>query len=359
LSASDASELLRGPHRRFDPLTGRRVLVSPQRAMRPWEGQRETVEKPPAIAHDPGCYLCPGNARAQGQRNPPYTGCHVFDNDFPALLPAAQDRDGHHLAGDGLFQAVAARGTCRVICYSSDHSRSMAELPVAALAEVVDTWCTQSAELGERHRWVQVFENRGAQMGCSNPHPHGQIWATEHLPDEIANEDSRQREWFERRGRPLLLDVVQQELAARERVILEAEHWLAIVPFWAAWPFEVLLLPRAAVQRLPQLDHAQRTDLAVVLKTLVGGFDRLFDCSFPYSMGWHGAPFDDASAEHWQLHAHFYPPLLRSSTVRKFMVGYEMLAEAQRDLTPEQAAERLRDALGARRRMVGQQRGVS
>jgi UDPglucose--hexose-1-phosphate uridylyltransferase len=341
-------EFLSHPHRRFDPLTGRRVLVLPQRTTRPWAGQREASAKATAVPYDPVCYLCPGNDRAQGQRNPSYTGCHVFDNDFPALLPvsagSSDEADEELVAGQGLFRA-AAQGTCRVICYSPDHAKSMAELPAAAVAEIVDTWCAQSAELGARHRWVQIFENRGAQMGCSNPHPHGQIWAAAHLPDEVANEDRRQRAWHEAHGRALLLDVVGQELAAKERVILDAEHWLAIVPFWAVWPFEVLLLPRAPVQRLPQLGRAQRTDLAAVLKTLIGGFDRLFDCSFPYSMGWHGAPFDEAVAEHWQLHAHFYPPLLRSASVRKFMVGYELLAEAQRDLTPEQSAERLRQAL--------------
>lgn len=339
--------LLREPHRRFDPLTGRHVLVSPQRAARPWDGQREPATAKPAHAFDAGCYLCPGNMRAQGQRNPAYGGCHVFDNDFPALQPAgaAGNAGRDWTAGDGLFRAAAARGTCRVVCYSPHHSASMAELGVPALAGVVDTWCSQSEELGARHRWVQVFENRGAQMGCSNPHPHGQIWATDHLPDEAVTEDRCQREWFARRGRPLLVDVVAQELAARERVVHEADHWLAVVPFWATWPFEVLLLPRAPVQRLPQLQRAQRADLAAVLKTLVAGFDRVFDCAFPYSMGWHGAPFDGTDAPHWQLHAHFYPPLLRSASVRKHMVGYEMLAEAQRDLTPEQGAERLREAL--------------
>jgi UDPglucose--hexose-1-phosphate uridylyltransferase len=215
-------------------------------------------------------------------------------------------------------------------------------LPAAAIASVIDTWCTQSEELGRSHAWVQVFENKGALMGCSQPHPHGQIWATDYLPNEPAAEDREQRAYFAAHGRPLLRDVVEREAASGERVVLRSAHWLAIVPYWATWPFETLLLPRFAVQRLPQLDTAQRADLAEMLKRLTTRYDNLFATSFPYSMGWHGAPFDDRDATPWQLHAHFYPPLLRSAAVRKFMVGFEMLAEAQRDLTPEQAAERLR-----------------
>lgn len=328
------------PHRRRNLLNGQWVLVSPQRSLRPWAGRQESPAVAPALRHDPQCPLCPGNARAGGARNPAYDGVYVFDNDFPALLAQAP---APQATGDELLQAEPASGQARVICFSSDHGLTLPQLPLPALRALVDTWCEQTAELGRRWRWVQVFENKGELMGCSNPHPHGQIWACAHLPDEPAREDQAQAKWLARHGRVLLLDYAQREAALGERVVLQTAHWLALVPWWASWPFETLLLPRAPVQQLPQLDAVQRQDLAVVLKRLTAACDRLFDCSFPYSMGWHGAPFDGAEpAPHWQLHAHFFPPLLRSATVRKFMVGFELLAQTQRDITPEQAAERLR-----------------
>ena len=344
-------------HRRLNPLNGQWVLVSPQRNLRPWLGQQEPADDAARPAFDAGCYLCPGNARVTGERNPDYSGCFVFTNDFAALmqdlpeLPAGQD------ATDPLLQIQPARGTSRVICFSPDHSKSLPELALPALRGVVDTWCAQTAELGQRYRWVQVFENKGAMMGCSNPHPHGQVWAADHLPHEAATEDDHQRRWLQQHGRPLLLDCAEREAASGQRLVLATAHWLVLVPFWATWPFETLLLPRFAVQRLPQLNAAQRDDLALALRGLTIRYDNLFNTAFPYSMGWHGAPFEPAGSTdsstdaapgdpwaHWQLHAHFYPPLLRSATVRKFMVGYEMLAEAQRDITPEQAAARLRAA---------------
>jgi UDPglucose--hexose-1-phosphate uridylyltransferase len=330
-------------HRRRNPLTGQWVLVSPHRARRPWQGAQEalTEQRPPA--HDPGCYLCAGNARVTGERNPDYSGPFVFSNDFAALMADAPPAPA---SADPLFATQAARGASRVICFSPDHGRTLPELPPAAVRAVVDTWCAQSAELGRHWRWVQVFENKGAAMGCSNPHPHGQVWACDFLPNEAATEDRTQRAYLAAHGRPLLLDVAMRE-ASSERLVLRNDHWLAIVPFWATWPFETLLLPRFAVQRLPELTNAQRDDLAAAVRELTARYDNLFECSFPYSMGWHGAPFGDTDTAHWQLHAHFYPPLLRSATVRKFMVGFELLAEGQRDLTPEQAAARLR-ALPAR-----------
>jgi UDPglucose--hexose-1-phosphate uridylyltransferase len=334
-------------HRRRNPLTNQWVLVSPHRSKRPWQGQQETASDEQLPAYEPTCYLCAGNTRVSGDVNPAYSGTFVFTNDHAALLPEVPDAPP---STDPLFQAEAARGTSRVICFSPDHARTLPELPLAAIEGVIDTWCAQTEELGRTHAWVQVFENKGAIMGCSQPHPHGQIWATGHLPNEVATEDREQRAYFATHGRPLLLDVAERE-ANGERVVVQTEHWLAVVPYWATWPFETLLLPRFAVQQLPQLNAAQRADLAVALKKLTSRYDNLFRCSFPYSMGWHGAPFqseasaDDAgggTASAWQLHAHFYPPLLRSATVRKFMVGFEMLAEAQRDLTPEQAAAQLR-----------------
>lgn len=328
-------------HRRRNPLNGRWVLVSPHRTKRPWLGQQEAAPEARAPTYDHSCYLCAGNTRVTGERNPPYTGPFVFTNDFAALMhevPAAAE------GADALFALEPARGTSRVLCFSPDHGRTLPELSQAEVRAVVDCWCEQTDELGRLWRWVQVFENKGAAMGCSNPHPHGQVWACDHLPDEVDAEDREQRAWLARHGRALLLDMAEREVAAGTRVVARSPHWLAVVPFWATWPFETLLLPLAPVQRLPQLSAPQRDDLAQVLRELTARYDNLFGCSFPYSMGWHGAPFDGRDATPWQLHAHFYPPLLRSATVRKFMVGFEMLAEAQRDLTPEQAAERLRAA---------------
>jgi UDPglucose--hexose-1-phosphate uridylyltransferase len=327
------------PHRRYNPLMGDWVLVSPHRAKRPWQGQQEVVDRTARPAHDSSCYLCAGNTRVNGEHNPPYEGTYVFTNDFAALMAETPEAAS---STDPLFQSMSARGTSRVICFSPDHSKSLPLLSLSAIEGVIKVWCEQSAELGAHYRWVQVFENKGAVMGCSNPHPHGQIWATSFLPDLPATEDAQQRAYFAREGRPLLLDYAEREAADGERVVVATEHWLAVVPYWAAWPFETLLLPRFPVKRLEGLNQAQRADLALALQQLTIRYDNLFETSFPYSMGWHGAPFDSDDATPWQLHAHFYPPLLRSSSVRKFMVGFEMLAETQRDLTPEQAAAQLR-----------------
>jgi len=329
------------PHRRFNPLNGEWILVSPHRAKRPWQGQEDAPDVAERPGYDPTCYLCPGNARITGEFNPDYDGTFVFGNDFAALTPDAPAPEGH----DPLFQAEQARGTSRVICFSPDHSKTLPELEPAAIRAIIDTWCRESEELGQSHANVQIFENKGAMMGCSNPHPHGQIWASSYVPSEVAGEEVTQRAWLAKHGAAMLDQVAERE-AGGPRVVVESALWLAIVPYWASWPFETLLLPRFAVARMPELDEAARDDLAGVLRELTARYDNLFACSFPYSMGWHGAPFGQEETGHWRLHAHFYPPLLRSASVRKFMVGYEMMAEAQRDLTPEQAAERLRGVSG-------------
>jgi UDPglucose--hexose-1-phosphate uridylyltransferase len=292
-------------------------------------------------AYDPECYLCPGNERAGGLRNPAYENCFVFDNDYPVLLP---NLEPHREAPHPLLQTQSVPGVSRVICFSPRHDLTLPEMTCPQIRRVVDTWADQTAQLGKAYRWVQVFENKGQVMGCSNPHPHGQIFAINTLPNEAAKEDKQQRKYFREFGRALLLDYANLEMIAGERVVLATEAWLAVVPFWAAWPFEVILLPRRPVSRLPNLTDTERDDLAAVLKRLLTRYDNLFETSFPYAMGWHGAPFGRGETSHWQLHAHFYPPLLRSATVKKFMVGYEMLSEVQRDLTAEQAAERLRGA---------------
>lgn len=331
--------LLDRPHRRLNPLTGDWILVSPHRAKRPWQGAQETVsdQRPP---YDPTCYLCPGNERTSGEINPQYESTFVFTNDFAALLP--DEGESSETESSDLFTSEAATGECRVICFSPRHDLTLPEMELDAIREVVDLWADQSTELGAKYQWVQIFENKGAAMGCSNPHPHGQIWASDYLPNEVTKEDQRQRDYFEKNSRSLLLDYVEKEIERDERLVVANEDWAVLVPYWATWPFETLLLPRFPVRQLPDLTDSQRHNLASILKRHLIKYDNLFETSFPYSMGWHGAPFGSDDYPHWQLHAHFYPPLLRSATVKKFMVGYELLANAQRDITPEQAAERLR-----------------
>lgn len=276
-----------------------------------------------------------------GMSIPTITGTYVFNNDFAALMtdsPAAPESD------NPLFKTQGVRGLSRVICFSPDHNKTLPELPVHKIRGVIETWNEQIEELGREYIWVQAFENKGETMGCSQPHPHGQIWANSFLPNEIERKEQHLKAYYQQYGRNLLVDYVQAELKDGARTVVETEHWLAVVPYWAAWPFETLLLPKTHIRRMSELNDEQRDDLALAIKKLTSRYDNLFQCAFPYSMGWHFAPFFEAGTDinHWQLHALFYPPLLRSATIRKFMVGYEMLAESQRDLTAEQAAERLR-----------------
>jgi UDPglucose--hexose-1-phosphate uridylyltransferase len=333
----DHSSLFGAPHRRLNRLTGEYVLVSPHRTARPWQGQVEkpVLEKRPE--YDPACYLCPGNERAGGARTPDYTSTYVFDNDFAALLPATPPET---LERNGLLVAEAERGICRVICFSPRHDLTLGAMQAKAIRHVVDTWTEQYAQLGALPwvRHVQIFENRGAMMGASNPHPHGQIWADERLPNEPAKELAQQQAY----DGCLLCDYLDLELADGERVVLSNEQFVVLVPFWAAWPFETLVLPRVHAGSLLALTEPDRDGLADILRRLARRYDRLFGVTFPYSMGLHQPPTDGAEHPRWHLHGHFFPPLLRSATIRKFMVGYELLAGPQRDITPENAAARLR-----------------
>lgn len=327
------------PHRRQNLLTGEWLLVSPHRAKRPWQGDASPPGAVHAPSHDPACHLCPCNRRATGEVNPPYEGTFVFANDFAALLGEGGKADSDH----AIFRAEPAAGEAHVICFAPDHGATMARLPVAAIEGVVDSWCALSADLGARWAHVQVFENKGAMMGASSPHPHGQVWASDFVPELPDREDARQREWLGRHGNCLLDAVAAAEIAAGERIVELNADWLAFVPFWAAWPFETMIVPLAPAARLEDLESSRRCTLAQILSRLLRRYDALFSCDFPYSMGWHGAPHVlGANTAHWRLHAHFMPPLLRSASVRKHMVGFELLAETQRDITPEAAASRLR-----------------
>jgi UDPglucose--hexose-1-phosphate uridylyltransferase len=326
------------PHRRLNLLTGEWVLVSPHRTKRPWQGQ---VEKPAPTGlpgYEAGCYLCPGNTRASGGKNPDYTSTYSFDNDFAALLP---DTPPGEINERGLLRAESERGLCRVVCFSPDHSLTIGQMSTAQVRPVVEAWVEEYRALSAHDfiGYVQIFENRGAMMGCSNPHPHGQIWATQHVPVEVVKEDARQRE------HPGLLDeYLALELGRGERVVCQNASFVCLVPWWAVWPFETMVLCRRPVTAIDELDEAERTDLADMLRRTAARYDNVFAVSFPYSFGLHQRPSAAGDYSHWRLHGHYLPPLLRSATVRKFMVGYELLANPQRDITPESAAARLREA---------------
>lgn len=335
--------MLKNSHRRFNPLTGEWILVSPHRLDRPWQGKREDLPDDNRPQHDPNCYLCPGNERAGGLTNPGYTSTFVFDNDFAALLPDTPDQA--YKDASGLMRAEAERGICRVICFSPRHDLTLAQMPPEQVEAVVKVWREQYAELGamDSVSHVQIFENKGQMMGCSNPHPHGQVWATSTVPFEVAREGSHMLEYFAAHGKTLLQDYLAAEMQAGVRLVCSNDLWAALVPFWAKWPFETMIAPLRPLSSMNEMTRDDEQALADIVSRLTARYDNLFEVSFPYTMGFHQAPTDGQANAHWHLHGHFYPPLLRSATVQKFMVGFEMLAMPQRDITPEMAAERLRE----------------
>lgn len=335
-------DLQKQQHRRYNPLTGQWILVSPHRIQRPWQGQVEKSSIVATEAYDPMCYMCPENLRASGARNPRYESSFVFDNDYPALLPGEENGG---VDERGLIVAARESGICRVLCFSPRHDLTLSTMQVALVRKVVDAWIEQYKDLAAKadFRYVQIFENRGVMMGASNPHPHGQIWASSSIPNEAGQELSAQRRYRSAHNSCLLCDYLELECVHGERLVFENEHCAVLVPFWAIWPFETLVLPKRHLASLAELTDSERSALADALKRLTARYDRVFDCPFPYSMGFHQHPTDRAQYPEWHMHAHFYPPLLRSATVRKFMVGYEMLGTPQRDITAEVAASRLRE----------------
>ncbi len=332
------------PHRRFNPLTGEWVLVSPHRTKRPWQGQNETPQCDTGLAYDEKCFLCPGNERAQGDRNPDYEGTYVFTNDYAALLPGV-DSFSETKGPNGLLHAASERGICRVVCFSPRHDLTLSRMEVGGIAGVIRTWTDEYEELGSRPEinHVQIFENRGAVMGCSNPHPHGQIWAEEVIPTLPALELKHQDEYFKTHGTSMLLDYLRYEKEQKERIVLSNEYFSVLVPYWAVWPFETMILPHRDLPSLSECTGEEVISLASIMKELGVKYDNLFKTSFPYSMGIHQLPTDGKRWEGAQFHMHYLPPLLRSADVKKFMVGYELLAQPQRDITAEMSAHRLRE----------------
>lgn len=330
-------------HNRFNILTGEWVLVSPHRAKRPWQGQKEVHSTEKRQNYDASCYLCPGNTRINGEVNPNYSDVFVFTNDFAAL----QKDTPSFYKNDGLLKAQSESGICKVICFSPDHSKSLADMTVREIQKVVFIWQKEYAQLAKEPNinYVQIFENKGAVMGCSNPHPHGQIWSQSTLPNEVDKKNKQQFFYQKEQNSGLLYDYLQQELALKERVIFENKDFVVLVPFWAIWPFETMITPKKQHESITHLTNDETFHFAEAIAVITKAYDKLFNTSFPYSSGIHQAPTNDVDNSHWHFHMSFYPPLLRSATVKKFMVGYEMFGTPQRDITPEQAANRLRDLL--------------
>lgn len=328
-------------HTRRNILTGDWVLVSPHRMTRPWLGKVEALPPDDKPSYDPACYLCPGNQRSDGTTNPGYSGVYVFTNDFSALLPDTPSGSINELE---LLQARSESGICRVICFSPDHQLTLPRMDLAAIEDVITCWQQEFATLAAlpEIKYIQIFENKGEIMGCSNPHPHGQVWASSSIPLELVKETAQQKFYFEKNGTTLLADYLELELQQQERIVIEEEHFTALVPFWATWPYETLIVCNRPMQHIGQLSTAEKKSFAIVLKKLTAKYDNLFSVSFPYSAGIHQCPVNDGPHPEWHWHMHFYPPLLRSATVKKFMVGYEMLANPQRDITPEMAAAALK-----------------
>ncbi len=330
------------PHRRRNPLIGEWVLVSPHRAKRPWQGSIEPTQPAQAPEYMEDCYLCPHNTRSNGEKNPDYTKTFAFTNDHASLLP---DALGDSPEDTDLLYAVQERGLCRVICYSPKHNTTMADLSVDEIKEIVLTWKNEYETIGKMDQisYVQIFENKGPLMGASSPHPHGQIWANEHLPTIVQKEQQHQLAYNREHSSPLLLAYVQRELEKQERLVIENEAFAVVVPFWATWPYETMVLPKRHIRSLSDMRSTEHTQLADILKRLTSRYDKLFSTPFPYSMGIHQKPTDREEHPEWQFHMHFYPPLLRSSTIKKYYVGYEMMAEGQRDISPESAAKTLQE----------------
>ncbi|CAM1373263.1 UDP-glucose--hexose-1-phosphate uridylyltransferase [Tenacibaculum xiamenense] len=327
-------------HKRYNILTREWVLVSPHRSKRPWQGQEEEVVKEKRSKHDPNCYLCAGNTRANGEVNPKYEQVFIFNNDFAALQENVEDAT----LNDGLLRAETEKGICKVICFSPDHSKSLAEMSPDEISYVVKAWKKEYQELGAKEfiNYVQIFENKGAVMGCSNPHPHGQIWSQSTLPNEVLKKDASQKEYFQSMKRSLLLDYMNQEVRIGERIVYENDAFLVFVPFWAIWPYETMIAPKEHFQSIDLLNRGQEFLFADAISKITRAYDNVFETSFPYSAGIHQAPTNREDYTHWHFHMSFYPPLLRSASVKKFMVGYEMFGSPQRDITPEQAVDRLK-----------------
>ena len=328
-------------HKRFNILTGEWVLVSPHRAKRPWQGQNEAVNNEVRPAHDPSCYLCSGNTRINGEINPKYTDVFIFTNDFAAL----QNNSPSFQIDEGLFKAQSETGICKVICFSPDHSKSLADMTAEEIQKVVFAWQKEYETLGKEPsiNYVQIFENKGAVMGCSNPHPHGQIWSQSTLPNEVDKKNTQQLEYYKNHKMSILEKYIQQELEANERIIFQNDAFVVLVPFWAIWPFETMIVPKKHKKNISELNDDEALQFAEAIAVITKTYDKLFNTSFPYSSGIHQAPTNGEDNSHWHFHMSFYPPLLRSATVKKFMVGYEMFGTPQRDITAEQAAQRLKD----------------